>query len=317
MKAVTYQTYGGPEVLNLVELPKPQPAAGEILVRVHATSVTTGDVRMRAYDLPAPFRFLGRFMLGWPTPRSPVLGYDFAGEVEAVGSGVSKFRPGDRVYGGALGSYAEYRTIAETGAVAKMPDGLSFEQAASLTFGALTAVYFVKAGKVGPDQSLLVIGASGCVGAYTTQLATHLGASVTAVCSGRNADFARAQGAERVIDYTSEDYSTSGPYDAVMDAVGASSFAPLKPLIKRGGVYLNVVLGSADLLALLNPFKDGRRIVTGSFDTTQARLLALNDLIDAGAFRPVIDRSYPIEQIRDAHAYVDTKRKRGSVVVTV
>jgi len=317
MKAVTYQTYGPPDVLNLVDLPKPTPAAGELLIRVRATSVTSGDARMRAFDIPGPFRIPARFMLGYPTPKSPVLGYDFAGEVEAIGSGVTRFKPGDRVYGGAFGSYVEYRTIAQTGAVVHLPAGLSFEEAASLPFGALTAMYFVQKGTIGPDQSMLVIGASGCVGAYSTQLATHLGASVTAVCSGGNADFARAQGADKVIDYTKGDYTRTGLYDAVMDSVGAIDFNRAKPLIKRGGVFLNVVMGTADLLAAMNPFKDGRRLVTGSFDTTQAMLLALNDLIVEGAFRPIIDRKYPIERIRDAHAYVDSKRKRGSVVVTV
>lgn len=317
MKAVTYHSYGAPDVLNLVDLPKPTPAAGEILVRIRATTVNSGDVRMRAFDVPGLFRFPARFMLGWPTPKSPVLGIDFAGEVEAVGSGVTKFKPGDRVYGTTSGSYVEYCTIAETGTVVHIPNGMSFEDIVAIPFGALTALYFLKGGKVGPGQSMLIIGASGSVGAYSTQLATHLGADVTAVCSGRNADFVRAQGAERVIDYTSGDYTKTGPYDVVMDAVGATDFNKAKPLLKRGGVFLNVVLDTPDLLALLNPFKDGRRLVTGTFDTTQAMLLALNDLIAEGAFRPAIDRSYPLEQIRDAHAYVDTKRKRGSVVVTV
>jgi NADPH:quinone reductase-like Zn-dependent oxidoreductase len=168
-----------------------------------------------------------------------------------------------------------------------------------------------------PGQHLLIIGASGCVGAYTIQLAKHMGAVVTAVCSGRNADLVRALGADQVIDYMTDDYSRTGPYDAVMDAVGAADFGKLKPLIKRGGVFLNVVMGTADLLALLSPFKDGRRIVTGTFDTTQAMLLTINDLVEADAIVPVIDRSYTLEQIREAHAYVDTKRKRGVVVVTV
>ena len=317
MKAVTYQSYGGPEVLELVDLPKPTPAADEILVRVRATAVTSGDARMRAFDVPGPFRIPARFMLGYPTPRNRVLGHDFAGKVEAVGSGVTRFRPGDLVYGGAFGSYVEYRVIPETGAVVKMPEGLSFEQAASLPFGATTAMYFINAGKVGPDQTMLVIGASGCVGAYTTQLATHLGAAVSAACSAGNADFVRQQGAEIVIDYNREDYGSPGSYDVVMDSVGATNFRHVKRLIKRGGVFLNVVLGAADLLALISPFKGGRRIVSGTFDTTQAMLLTLNELISAGAFRPIIDRTYAIEKIRDAHAYVDTKRKRGSVVVTV
>lgn len=317
MKAVTYQTYGKPDVLNLVEMEKPTPAAGEILVRIRATTVNSGDVRMRAFDVPGLFRFPARFMLGWPTPKSPVLGIDFAGEVEAVGSGVTKFKVGDRVYGTASGTYLEYCTIAETGTVAPIPGQMSFEDIVSIPFGALTALYFLNGGKVGPGQSMLIVGASGSVGVYSTQLATHLGATVTAVCSQRNADLVRAQGAEHVIDYATEDYNKTGPYDVAMDAVGATDFNRAKHLIKRGGVFLNVVLDTGDLLAAMNPFKGGRRFVTGTFNTTQAMLLALNDLIADGAFRPVIDRSYPIEQIRDAHAYVDTKRKRGSVVVTV
>ncbi|MEO7221718.1 MAG: NAD(P)-dependent alcohol dehydrogenase [Devosia sp.] len=317
MKAVTYHTYGGPEVLNLVDLPKPSPAAGEILIRIRATSVTSGDARMRAFDIPGPFKIPARFMLGWPNPKNPVLGYEFAGEVEAVGEDVTRFRPGDRVYGAAFGSYAEYCTIAETGPVASIPDGLSFEEAASIGFGVTTAMHFLGKGKIGSGHSLLIVGASGCVGAYSIQLAKHLGATVTAGCSGRNADLVRSLGADRVIDYTTEDYARSGSYDAVMDAVGATTFAKAKMLVKRGGVFLNVVMSGADLVALLSPFKDGRRIVTGSFDTTQAMLQEVNALVAAGAIRPVIDRTYTIEHIREAHAYVDTKRKRGAVVVTV
>lgn len=317
MKAVTYFRYGGPEVLELSDLPKPAPKPGELLVRVRATSVTSGDCRMRAFDIPGPFKIPARWMLGWPAPKTPVLGYEFAGEVEAVGIGVTKFKPGDRVYGCAFRSYAEYITVAETGAVAPIPRDLTFTDAVSMPFGLTTAMYFLNGGKVRAGQSLLIIGASGCVGAYTIQLAKHMGMVVTAVTSGRNAELVTALGADRVIDYTSEDYMRSGSYDAVMDAVGATSFNGVKSIIKRGGVFLNVVMGTSDLLALLNPFKGGKRIVTGSFDTTQAMLLAINDLVEADAVTPVIDRSYSLDQIREAHAYVDTKRKRGTVVVTV
>jgi len=256
-------------------------------------------------------------MLGWPRPKAPLLGYEFAGEVEAVGDAVTRFQPGDRVYGAAFGCYAEYRTIAETGAVAHIPKGLSFADAAALPFGVTTAMYFLRAGRIGPGQHLMIIGASGCVGAYSIQLAKHMGATVTAVCSGRNAELVTALGADRVIDYTSADYTRSGQYDAVMDAVGATSFRRASPLLKRGGVFLNVVMSTADILATLSPFKGGRRIVGGTFDTTQAMLLALNDLVEADAIAPVIDRSYALEQIREAHAYVDTRRKRGTVVVTI
>ena len=317
MKAVTYFRYGGPEVLELSDLPKPEAKPGEVLVRVRATSVTSGDCRMRAFDIPGPFKIPARWMLGWPAPKTPVLGYEFAGEVEAAGAGVTRFKPGDRVYGCAFRSYAEYITVTETGPVAPIPRDLTFTDAVSLPFGLTTAMYFLNGGKVRAGQSLLIIGASGCVGAYTIQLAKHMGIAVTAVTSGRNAELVTALGADRVIDYTSEDYMRSGPYDAVMDAVGATSFNQVKSIIKRGGVFLNVVMEVSDLLALLNPFKNGKRIVSGSFDTTQAMLLAINDLVEADAVTPVIDRSYSLDQIREAHAYVDTKRKRGTVVVTV
>ncbi|MEO6013873.1 MAG: NAD(P)-dependent alcohol dehydrogenase [Devosia sp.] len=317
MKAAIYDTYGGPEVLRLTDLPKPEPKPGELLIRVRASSVTSGDARLRAFDIPGPFKIPARFMLGWPAPKNQILGYEFAGEVEAIGTGVTRFKPGDRVYGGGDKCYAEYITIAETGAVAKIPQGLSDNDAASLTFGVTTAMYFLRGAKITPGQSLLIIGASGCVGAYSLQLAKHLGAVVTAVCSGRNAELVRALGADRIIDYTSEDYLRSGPFDAVMDTVGAIDFNRAKPLLKRGGAFLNVVMSGADILAMLSPFKDGRRIVTGSFNPTQAMMLAINDLIADDAIAPVIDRTYPLEQISEAHAYVDTKRKRGSVVVAI
>ena len=317
MKAVTYESYGGPDVLRFAELPKPSPAPDELLIRIRATSVTSGDARMRAFEVPAPFRLPARFMLGWPKPKNPVLGYEFAGEVEAVGGAVTRFAPGDRVYGAASGTYAEYRTIAEAGAVAPIPRDLGFADAAALPFGLTTAMYFLRKGRLSRGQSLLIIGASGCVGAYSIQLAKHMGATVTAVCSGRNAELVTALGADRVIDYTAEDYLRSGPYDAVMDAVGAIDFRKAVPMLERGGVFLNVVMSTADILAMLSPFKSGRRIVGGTFDTTQAMLLDINALIEADAIRPVIDRSYTLDQIRDAHAYVDSRRKRGTVVVTV
>jgi NADPH:quinone reductase-like Zn-dependent oxidoreductase len=317
MKAVTYHRYGGPEVLELSDVPKPELQGGQILVRVRATSVTSGDARMRAFDIPGPFRIPARFMLGWPAPKDPRLGYEFAGEVEALAPGVTRFAVGDRVYGNLSGSYAEYVAVTDTGPVARIPSSLTFTDAVALPFGMTTVMHFLKQARLSSGQSIMIIGASGCVGAYAIQLAKHMGAVVTAVCSGRNAELVRALGADRVIDYTAEDYLQSGPYDAVMDAVGAIDFNKAKPAIKRGGVFINIVMSGPDLLALLNPFKGRRRIVTGSFDVTQTMLLTLNDLVEADAIAPVIDRSFTLDQIRDAHAYVDTKRKRGVVVVTV
>lgn len=318
MRAVVYDAYGPPDVLRLVDLPKPVPKAGELLVALRATSATTGDARMRAFDIPAPFRLPARLMLGWSKPRHAVLGFEFAGEIEAVGERVQHFEPGDRVYGCKIyGNYADYRTIAERDAIVKMPDGLDYAEAAALPFGALTALHFLRKGKVQAGHSVLIVGASGCVGAYGIQVAKHLGATVTAVCSGANADFVRALGADHVIDYTQRDYTSSGSYDAILETVGATSFQDCKRVLKRGGYFLNVVMSTSDLLAGLSPFKEGRRIVGGSYDAKKTDLLELNQLVAAGAIKPVIDSRFTLEQIRDAHARVDTKRKRGTVVVTL
>ncbi len=318
MRAVTYAAYGAPDVLELVELPKPTPKAGEVLVRIRATSVTSGDARMRAFDIPTPVRIPARLVLGWSKPKNPVLGFELAGDVEAIGDGVTRFKPGDRVYGCKVyGNHAEYRVMAETDAIVKMPDDLDYAQAASLPFGALTALHFLRKGKLSAGKSLLIVGASGCVGAYGIQVAKHLGAIVTAVCSGANADFVRALGADRVIDYTKEDYLASGSYDAILETVGAKSFKDVKGVLERGGYFLNVVMNTPDVLALLSPFKDGRHIVGGTYDTTQDDLVELNRLVSAGAIAPVIDSRYTLEAIREAHARVDTKRKRGAVIVMV
>jgi NADPH:quinone reductase-like Zn-dependent oxidoreductase len=317
MKAATFSAYGGPEVLSLADLPKPEAGPGQLLVRVHATEVTSGDARIRAFNVPAPFRIPARFMLGWPAPKSPILGHVFAGEVERVGEGVTGFKPGDRVYGTADGTNAEYRAIAATGPVAPMPDGMSYTDAAALPFGLTTAMHFLTAARLAAGQSILIIGASGCVGVYSVQLAKHMGATVTAVCSGANTELVHSLGAHRVIDYTRDNYLASGPFDVVMDTVGAIDFNRARPLLKRGGVFLNVVMGTSDLLALLSPFKGGRRIVTGSFDISRKMLDEMTALITTGAVRPVIDRTYPLEEIRAAHAYVDSKRKRGAVILAL
>lgn len=272
---------------------------------------------MRAYDIPAPFRIPARFALGWPAPKNKLLGMEFAGQVEAVGEGATSYKAGDRVYGIEGGCYCEYRISKETGAVAHIPDGLGFAEAASLPFGTTTAMHFLQAAGLTSGQSILIIGASGCVGVYSVQLAKHMGAVVTAVCSARNAELVTSLGADRVIDYATTDYLASGGYDVVMDCVGATTFRGALRSLKRGGVFLNIVLGMSDLLSVMSPFKSGRKIVSGSFNVTRATMLALNDLVANDAFAPVIDRSYTLDQIQQAHAYADTKRKRGSVVVTV
>jgi NADPH:quinone reductase-like Zn-dependent oxidoreductase len=318
MRAALHTAFGGPETIELTELPKPEPGPGELLERVLATEISSGDARVRAFNVPAPFRIPARFMLGWPTPKKPLLGNTFAGRVEAVGPGVTRYNVGDRLFGESRnGTNAEYITLPETGGIAPIPGELTYTDAAALPFGLTTAMHFLTAARIQPGQSVLIIGASGCVGVYSVQLAKHMGAHVTAICSAANVELVRSLGADRVIDYTTEDYSRTGPYDVVMDAVGAAGFARIKPLLRRGGVYLNIVMETADMLAALNPFKGNFRIVGGSFDITAATMLAASDLVEQDAITPVIDRTYPLPQSRDAPASVDSKRKRGAVLLTI
>jgi NADPH:quinone reductase-like Zn-dependent oxidoreductase len=323
MKAMVYKNYGPPSVVALAEVPKPTPSDREVLIRIHATTVTTGDWRARSLHLPAGFGFLGRLVFGVFGPRKPILGTELAGEVEAVGRAVTRFRPGDQVFaftGASYGCHAEYRTMAEDGLIALKPANVSFDEAAALSFGGTNALSFLrdKAG-IRRGDSVLIVGASGAVGSAAVQLAKHFGAQVTGVCSTANLDLVRSIGADQVIDYTREDFAKDRDmYDIILDTTGTCPLARCEHALKQGG-RLVVVLGSlAQALGLERPSKaSGKKVIASVAAVNVDDLRLLARLAATGALKPVIDRSYPLEDAAEAHAYVDTGHKRGSVVLRV
>lgn len=302
MKAIVCTRYGPPEVLRLAEVAKPTPKDHEILVKVHATTVAAGDLRVRGFDSPLLFWLPMRLILGLTKPRKPILGIELAGEIEAVGSKVTRFKPGDQVFaltGLRFGAYAEYACIPENGMVALKPAKVSHEEAAALPVGATSALYFLRNGNIRQGQKVLIYGASGSVGTFAVQLAKHFGAHVTGVCSKPNLELVKSLGADAVIDYKQEDFATRGEkYDMVFDAVGKLSKAQCMPALAANGAYVTV---------------DGQGIAKERLED----LIFLGELLDQGVIRSVIDRRYSLEEIPEAHHYVETGRKRGNVVVSL
>lgn len=311
MKAVLCRAYGPPEVLELAEADKPVPGDHDVLIRVCATTAHRGDVRIRSFDVPRGQRLMARVVLGFTTPKNPILGMELAGIVESVGAKVTRFQAGDEVFGftgWGLGAYAEYacireqprRSIAKDGMMARKPANLSLaEAAAGVATGAATALRVLRKADIKAGQDVLVYGASGSVGTYAVQIAKAWGARVTAVCSTSNLDLARSLGADHVIDYTVDDFATGDTlYDVVFDAVGKLDPSRRRSALKRNGVFLNVNTDSR-----------------GGGGPEDLRYLA--DLIGKGQLRVVIDRAYPLEEIVEAHRYVEKGHKKGHVVVTV
>ena len=319
MKAAVYRRYGPPDVIRIEDVPTPQPKPNELLVRVRATTVSAGDARLRSARVPPGFGALLRLGFGITGPRKPILGWDFAGEVAAVGASVSGFAAGDRVFGMRMGSHAEYVAVPISN-VAPMPRGLAFDEAVALVFGGMTSVVYLRdKGKVQAGERVLINGASGAVGTSAVQLAKHFGATVTAVCSATNAELVRSLGAARVIDYATEDFTRSGEtYDVLLDTVGNCNFARCERALSPGGRLLLVVATLGQIFgSLLRPSRNGRHVLTAVGSSRLDDLLLLKTLAEAGALKPVIDRTFPLERIADAHAYVDTGRKKGSVVITL
>lgn len=322
MKAAYYEKYGSAEVVHVREVARPEPKDEEILVQVFATTVTTADWRFRASEFPRIFWPAGRAMAGLFRPRVNVLGCEFAGRVVARGRDVTKFKGGDEVFGFSLGmgANAEYIAIGENAPVVRKPANIGYDEAAAAPFGAQSALSFLRDfARVQPGQKVLVAGASGGVGVWAVQIARHFGAEVTAVTSTGNVELVKSLGAGRVIDYTREDYWTSGEqWDLIIDTAGTTDFAHARRALKPSGIFLPLEFGGREILqALRSMIFGGRRVVIGTSADSRENLAYLADLLEKGEIRPVIDSHYPLERIVDAHRRVESRHKRGSVVVTV
>jgi NADPH:quinone reductase-like Zn-dependent oxidoreductase len=315
MKAAVCERYGPPEVVQIREVPTPAPADREVLLQAFATTVNSGDARLRGLRVPRGMSLPVRLSVGVTKPRRPVLGFEVAGRVEAVGEAVMSFQPGDRVVasrGFKLGCHAEFVTVDEQGAIAKIPEDLSYQDAVSLCFGGATALNFFRLGKLASGETVLINGASGAVGAMAVQLAKHTGAEVTAVCSAANADLVRSLGADHVIDYTAEDFTRSGQrYDVIMDNHGNAPYARVKGSLEPGGRFLMVI---GDLWQMLAATRQ-KAVVSGTAPITADDYRTLMSLAERGELKPVIDSVLPFAQIVEAHRRVDSGHKVGSVVL--
>jgi len=321
MKAAITPKYGSAQVFETREIPRPVVGEHEVLIEVRASAVTEGDRRLRSADFPGIMALPGRLMVGLTRPKHPVQGTMFAGRVVEAGSAVSNYRVGDDVFGSAdHGAYAQYLSIPEDAAVAKMPDPVSYEAAASVPYGAVTALRFLRdLGGVGAGQRVLVLGASGGVGRFAVQIAKYLGAEVTGVSSGKHLDLVRALGAEHVIDYESEDFTKNGErYDVIFDIAGKTSFSKIRACLTERGRYLTLFASLGVLLQMvLTSFGSGPVAKYGLALGDAEDMRELRDLMQRGVLEPVVARSYPLERIAEAHAAVEAKQHSGNVVVTM
>jgi NADPH:quinone reductase-like Zn-dependent oxidoreductase len=317
MRAVVHDSYGPPEVLRLEEVERPFPQEDEVLVRVRATTVNRTDCGWRRAK-----PFFARYFTGIRRPRRRILGMELAGDVEAVGAAVTEFAVGDQVFGvKAFGAHAELVCVRESAALAHKPAVMSFEEAAAVCDGAIIALACLRRADLQPGRRVLVYGASGSIGTAAVQLARHFGADVTAVCNTKNLDLVRSLGADRAIDYTREDFTKNGEtYDVIFDAVGKHSFRRCRRSLRPGGIFLETDLGflwHVPVLALLSRRIGDKRVTLAIPKYTKQNVLFLKELIEAGEYRAVIDRTYPLEEVVTATRYVETGEKTGNVVLTV
>lgn len=322
MKACVYSSYGPPNVVSIAEVPTPEPKANEVLVRIHATTVSTADWRVRSGIFPKGFGTISRLIFGWSKPRKQVLGSEFSGEVVKVGGGVSNFKAGDFVIGfsAGMGAHAEFKVMKASAAIVHKPAKMSFEDAAALCFGGTTALnYLVNIGRLQAGEDVLIIGAGGAVGSAAVQLAKHLGAKVTAVCSGSKAAKIKELGAVRVIDYKTEDFiKGKETYDVILDTIGNTNFERCRHVLTDKGRLLMVTAGLDDFLTMIwTGIKGGKKAIGGATLEKADDVLKLVELYERGVYRPLIDSVYPMSQIVEAHRWVDSGHKSGNVVVVV
>lgn len=328
MKAVIWTKYGSPDVLQIMEVEKPAPKDNEVLVKIHAATVTTGDCEMRRLEFPFFLSFPMRVYIGFSKPtRITILGMELAGEVESVGKAVKRFKVGDRVFGTSgfhMGAYAEYICLPVEpeqmeGTLIKLTDGISYEEAAAVSIGGLEALHFLRQANIQRGQKVLINGAGGSIGTFAVQLAKHYGAEVTAVDSTGKLDMLHSIGADHVVDYTQKDFTKSGEiYDVIFDVVGRSPFSRTVRMIKQDGYYL---IGNPRLSHMLRGSwtskTTSRKVIFGTSNHNIEDLTFLANLIETGKIKTIIDRRYPLEQIVEAHRYVESGQKRGNVIVTL
>jgi NADPH:quinone reductase-like Zn-dependent oxidoreductase len=325
VKAILHTRYGSPDLLQLKEVDTPAPTDNEVLVKIHATTVSTGDCNVRNFTFVTKSMLpIAKLMFGVGKPwKARILGTELAGEVERTGKDVKRFKRGDRVVastGMAGGGHAQYACLREQGALAIVPDTLSWEEAVAIPFGANTALYFLRdLGKIQAGQELLIIGASGSIGSAGVQLAKHFGAAVTAVCSGANVEMVKSLGADKAIDYTKEDFTKNGKtYDLIFDIVGATTFDRCRDSLKPQGIFLQNIMGVTDMVRILwTSITGGKKLKGGVAMENLERLNFIAQLAAAGKLKPVIDRRYPREQTAEAFKYVEQGHKKGNVVITV
>jgi NADPH:quinone reductase-like Zn-dependent oxidoreductase len=327
MKAIVYTEFGSPDVLRLEEIARAEPKRGEILVRVHAASVNFGDliarsfrsVTPRGFNMPFFFWLIAKMTMGWRKPRGRVLGNEFAGDVVSAGRDVKRFKPGDQVFGFSqrFGAYAEFLCLPEGAPVAHKPANLSYAEAAVIPYGAIMALPLVRRAKLRPGRKILINGASGGIGAAAVQIAKHLGADVTAVCGGARLDYVRALGADRAIDYAVEDFTTNGEtYDVVFDILGRLPFGRCRRSLEPGGTLLYASFKTRHLAAMVRTsLTGGRRVVCAIAPGSLADLLEVTALVEAEKFKAIVDKRFPLEQAAEAHRYVETGQRKGSVVI--
>ena len=325
MKAIVWTKYGSPDVLQLKEVAKPTPKDNEVLVKIHATTVTKGDCELRSLKLPLYISLPIRIWLGLIRPRKKILGQELAGEIESAGKDVKLFKEGDQVFGTTglgFGANAEYKCLPEEpkeGVLAIKPANMTYEEAAAVPFGGLEALHFLRKGNIQSGQKVLINGAGGSIGTFAVQLAKYYGAEVTGVDSTGKLDMLRSIGADQVVDYTQEDFTKSGQtYDVIFDVVGKSSFSGSIRSLKQNGRYLIASPGQSQMVR--GPWTSRRRskkVIAGNVSYRPEDLIFLKELIEAGKIKSVIDRRYPLEQIVEAHRYVETGHKKGHVVITV